>query len=151
MRYKKRETSSEKAWEIFDHCDYGIVSMVDEEQHPYSVPLNLARIKHQVYFHCAVEGRKLTLIKLHPEVFVSMVAKEEVCIERLTTYYESCSFQGIAEIVENAQEKEEALHAICKKYAKDHAYPAITAACMKDTIVVRIRDIVVSGKQNRKS
>ena len=43
MRRKDRETSEEVAWAIFDKANHAVISVVDQDGKPYSVPMLVAR------------------------------------------------------------------------------------------------------------
>ena len=64
MRKKSREMNAAWALEVMDKAPYITVSMTDSEGMPYAVPLSLARTDEKTfYFHCAVEGKKLDILK----------------------------------------------------------------------------------------
>ena len=43
---------------------------------PYAVPLNYAYIDGKIYFHCALEGKKLDAIRANPEVCFAVGRQE---------------------------------------------------------------------------
>ncbi|WP_287478495.1 pyridoxamine 5'-phosphate oxidase family protein [Anaerostipes sp.] len=69
MRRKDREIKDfDKIIEIMNQCDVCRIALNDEEGFPYIVPLNFGmdiEENNQVvlYFHCAMKGKKLDLIK----------------------------------------------------------------------------------------
>ena len=63
MRRKDRERDAAFAWEVFDKAPYAVLSMRDGES-GYGVPLSPARIGERVYFHCALEGKKLDCLEI---------------------------------------------------------------------------------------
>ena len=55
---------------------YTTVSFIEEYGKPYGLPLSLASDDDvNLYFHGALEGKKLEAIKGHPEVFLSAVTR----------------------------------------------------------------------------
>ena len=46
------------------------------EGRPYAVPLNYAYIDGKIYFHCALEGRKLDAVRANPEVCLAVGRQE---------------------------------------------------------------------------
>ena len=61
LRRKDRATTEEEAIALLSNAEYGVLSTVTENGKPYGVPLNFCIIDHGIYFHCAVEDRKLTI------------------------------------------------------------------------------------------
>lgn len=58
MRRKDRARDPAFAWLVFDQAAYGVLSMRDEGG-GYGVPVSPARIGEKIYFHCAMEGKKV--------------------------------------------------------------------------------------------
>lgn len=53
MRRKDRAMNKEFGLKLIDKSDYGVVSMVDSENKPYSLPLSIVRDEQLLYFHSA--------------------------------------------------------------------------------------------------
>lgn len=138
MRRKDREMSSEFGLEVIERAQYGVLSMVDDKGEPYSIPLSIARKGDFLYFHSAKEGKKVELFEREPKVRVVFVGNVEVpelySNEELedisedkgaaaalastvfTTEFESAVVSGTVRIVQEKEEKIEALRLICEKY-----------------------------------
>ena len=121
MRRSDREKNSQWAMEVFDKAPFITVSMVTHDGLPYAVPLSLARKNEKIfYFHCAHEGLKLDCIKYNPTVFLSAVTKcapkFEEDKQNFTTLFNSAMAVGKAEIVEDREQKIEALRLICQRF-----------------------------------
>lgn len=119
MRRKDRELSIEKALEIIERGEYGVLSTFDGE-YPYGVPVNYVYKDGVIYIHCALEGKKLENISKHPKVSFSVVTKSKILPEKLTTAYESVVAFGTAELVEGP-EKKVAIYELVKKYSPQFA------------------------------
>lgn len=97
------------------------LGMVDGDE-PYVVPMNygytLEDGKLTLYLHGATRGRKLEVLRANPKVFFSMecdvVPFEGPVPCRYGTTYASILGSGEAEIVENVEEKKEALSILMK-------------------------------------
>lgn len=117
MRRKDRERGQEFAYDVIDRCEYGVMAMAGEE--PYCVPLSLVRVDDTLYFHCALQGRKLDLLRSNDRVCVSFVtdAQPHYIADELnyTTYFRSAVVTGRAFEVTDPQEKAGALRALCQK------------------------------------
>ncbi|MHC4207121.1 MAG: pyridoxamine 5'-phosphate oxidase family protein, partial [Planctomycetota bacterium] len=63
LRRKDRAITEEEAMTLLSSAEYGVLSTVSDNGEPYGVPLNFCIIDHCIYFHCAIEGRKIDNIK----------------------------------------------------------------------------------------
>lgn len=145
MRKKSREMDEVFAFEVFDKAPYITVSMTRPDGTAYGIPLSLARIgESSFYFHCASEGEKVDCIKNNPMVSLSAVTK---CVptvgprdKSFTLQYHSAVAVGRAELVDNEEEKIEALKAICLRFLPHHmdAFDTAIARSLNRTAVVRI-------------
>ena len=91
------------------------------EGRPYAVPLNYAYIDGKIYFHCALEGRKLDAVRANPEVCLA-VGRQEGEIRRhrgsgvCHPDNESVLCFGRARIIEELAEKAAALNAFNRAF-----------------------------------
>lgn len=142
MRRNDREKDAQWALEIFDKAPFITVSMITTDGLPYAVPLSLARKNDNIfYFHCAHEGEKIDCLQNNPNVFLSAVTKcapkFEEDKQNFTTLYNSAMAVGKAEIVEDREEKIEALRLICKRFLPkymDRFDDAITRSLERTTV-----------------
>lgn len=141
MRRKDREMNRDFGLKIIDKSSYGVISMIDIENKPYSLPLSIVRDEDMLYFHSAKQGKKVDLLKNDSHVRVVFVgatnipenfskdeleemskdsAKATTFISKVfTTEFESAVVSGKVNIVENREEKTKALKLICEKYTPD--------------------------------
>lgn len=131
---------------VLDDAESIYLAMKDGE-YPYCIPLNFARIERHLYMHCASEGHKLDLIAR--DSHVAFACSLDVVIDRAksTTYFRSVTGRGLASIVENVEEKCQALEAIGAKYAAacPRPCPASTAARVA---IVRVDIEAAWGKES---
>ncbi len=138
MRRKDREMDKEFGLKIIDKSKYGVLSMVDEENKPFGLPLSIVRDGDNLYFHSAQGGRKVDILKRNPNVSIAFIghiqvpenftedelksmAKDEskatVFISSVfTTEYESAIVEGKAKLIKDEEEKIKAMRLICEKY-----------------------------------
>ena len=145
MRKKSGEMDAAWALEVMDKAPYITVSMTDEEGMPYAVPLSLARTDEQTfYFHCALEGKKLDILRTNPNVCLTAVTKCKPTVGpkdgSFTLEFKSAIAFGRAELVTDDTEKREALRAICLRFLPHHmeAFDAAVERSMSRTAIVRI-------------
>ena len=145
MRKKSREMNSEWALEVMHKAPYITVSFTDAPGRPYGLPLSLASADGvNWYFHCALEGKKLDAIKIHPEVCLSAVTRCTPTVgpkdATFTLQYKSAIAFGKATIVEDDAEKTKGLRLICERFLPDHmaAFDSSINRSLHRTAVVRI-------------
>ncbi len=120
-RRERQVTDINEIIKILDESKVVHLGMVDGDE-PYVVPMNYGYImedgKLTIYLHGAKRGRKLDLIRKNPKVFFEMCCDiepfegEVACKYGIT--YASIMGRGIAEIVEDVEEKKFALSALMK-------------------------------------
>ncbi|MDE7179658.1 MAG: pyridoxamine 5'-phosphate oxidase family protein [Muribaculaceae bacterium] len=145
MRKFKREKDAVWALDVLDRAPYVTVSFVRPDSTPYGLPLSLARKDERTfYFHCAKDGEKLDCIKNNPYVSLSAVSrctpKYEEERNNFTEYFHSAVAVGIAEFVEDEQEKIEALRLICERFLPHYMshFDAAIERSLTITEIVRI-------------
>ncbi|WP_313340444.1 pyridoxamine 5'-phosphate oxidase family protein [Sedimentibacter sp.] len=138
MRRKDREMSKEFGIEVIDKASYGVVSMIDENNEPYGIPLSIVRDGNNLYFHSALDGKKVRIFEKTPAVSVTFVGQvkipETLTAEELTeiskdktkadtliskvftTEYESAIVKGKIKLVEDEEEKLKSIKLICEKF-----------------------------------
>ena len=115
MRRNDREPDQAFAYQDIDHCEYGIAAMTGRDATPYCIPLSLVRLGDKLYFHCALEGTKVDLLRQNPRVCVSFVSSNQAAQDKFTTYFQSANVVGTAFEVTQEEEKILALRTLCEK------------------------------------
>ncbi len=118
LRRKDRAITEEEAMALLSRAEYGVLSTVSENGKPYGVPLNFCIIDHCIYFHCAVEGRKIDNIKQNKSVSFCAVENTEILPDKFGTKYESVIVSGEVEEVFD-DDKQIALEGLLHKYSPD--------------------------------
>lgn len=146
MRRQDRARDAAFAWEVFDRAPYGILSMKDGEG-GYGVPVSPARIGESVYFHGALEGKKLQCLAACPEVTVTAV--DFVGPAYFSVNYRSAILRGRAVVVEDEAEKREALRAISQRYCPElmEGFDRYAAGMLDKTCVCRVDVAEITGKE----
>ena len=131
MTRREREvTDINKILEILDRAKVVHIGLVDGDE-AYIVPMNYGYTyendKLTLYLHGARRGRKLDLMRANPKVFFEMDCDivpfegEVACKYGIT--YSSIMGKGIAEILEDPQEKMQALtHLMKTQTGKDFEF-----------------------------
>lgn len=150
MRRVERAVSEDEARQLLEAGEYGILSTCGPDGVPYGFPLSYCVIDNAIYFHCALEGRKIGNLAHESQVSFCVVGKTEVLPEQFATRYESVIVTGRATDV-LGDEKQLALEGLLRKYsapflAEGRAY---ISAKWEKTKVIRISIDTISGKARR--
>ncbi len=120
-RREQEVTDINEIIRILDESKVAHIGLVDGDE-PYVVPMNYGYImengKLTVYLHGANRGRKIDVIKANPKVFFETECdlqpfEGDVACRYGIAYY-SIMGKGIAEIVEDVEEKKLALSVLMK-------------------------------------
>jgi len=125
------------------------IGLVDNDG-PYIVPVCFGYERSALYFHGALAGRKVELIRKNSKVCfeidtdVEMVNVETLCDS--VVKYRSVIGVGRAYILEDDEEKSHGLNLITKQYTKgDFSFPKSE---LDKTLVVKVDIKSVTGKQS---
>lgn len=116
MRRKDREQSTEFAYMVLGKCEYATLSMVDLDGNPYCIPITIANDENYIYFHSAMEGTKVDILKKNPRVCISCVGDTKIPEGKFTTLFQSAIVKGVASEVLEDNEKIQALRLICQRH-----------------------------------
>lgn len=143
MRKIARQRDAEWALDVFDKAPYVTVSMMRPDGAPYGLPLSVVRRDERTfYFHCADEGEKIDCLRLNPVVSMSAVSKCTPKFEdekgNYTEYYHSAIAVGKVEMVNDTQEKIEALRLLCQRFLPkymEHFGEAVSRSLGRTTVM----------------
>ena len=121
LRRQQQLLNKEECEEILDKGSSGILSVLGDDDYPYGVPLNYVYHNGKFYFHCAKEGYKIDAIQKHNKVSFTVVGEEENLPEKFTAKYKSVIVFGKASMVNDDNEKKEAILAIADKYSPNES------------------------------
>lgn len=121
MRRKDRAISTTEARDLLEKGEYGFLATTGNDGLPYGVPLSYVLLQDRLYFHSAMNGRKLDNIRFCKQVSFTVVGDTEpVYTKNFTTYFESVMVFGAMHEVTDADEKFQALYALAAKYLPDY-------------------------------
>ena len=110
---------------------------------PYVIPVNYVFHNGCIFFHCALEGRKLDLLKADSRVGFSTAV--DIQVEKTTTRYRSVCGCGTAELVNDPDQKNEVLKAFAARYKAPCIFP-ISEEKFAHTGVICIHIEQLTGK-----
>lgn len=151
MRRKDREIKDfDKILQIMRQCDSCVLALNDDG-FPYMVPLNFGMDIEDgqlyLYFHCAMQGKKLDLIRKDNRATFEMDCDHNFILydERMscTMGYSSVVGHGIIEFVEE-EKKYKALKILMRQYhAEDFQF---NTDMIKVTTVLKMKVLDMTGK-----
>ncbi|MCD8167482.1 MAG: pyridoxamine 5'-phosphate oxidase family protein [Bacteroides sp.] len=118
IRRQDRLLEEHEALSLLNQGEFGVLSMVTPEGEPYGIPINYVwDQKDSIYFHRAVEGRKLNSFAQCASASFCVVGKTRVISNHFTTEYESIVLKGEMNMQLSEQEGMEALALLLDKYS----------------------------------
>jgi len=109
--------------DIIEKCDICYVSMVDNENKPYVIPMNFGFANNTILLHGAKQGKKIDILKNNPNVCIVFSTdhqlrwqNEEVACSWSMKYRSVLAF-GQVEFIDDNKEKEILLHQFMKSYS----------------------------------
>ena len=137
---------------ILDTAKVLHLGMVDGDE-PYVIPMNYGYTMEDgnltIYLHAATKGRKLDVLRVNPKVFFSLECDivpfegERPC--QYGTTYSSVMGRGVAEIVEDVEEKCQAMTVLMRtQTGKEFTF---TDKLVSIVSVIRIRVSSFTAKQ----
>ena len=148
MRRQERQMEPQQAHKLLEECEYAVLTTVDPEGEPHSVPISPVVEGDRLYFHCAHQGEKLDNIRENPQVSLCAVTGVRLQPAAFTTAYQSVVAQGRARVAQGEERRQALLH-ICRKFApgqQDRWEEEI--AKFPNTTVVCVELTRVTGKQH---
>lgn len=152
MRKEEREVCDPKAVESIINRAVVCRLAMCEGGVPYVVPLcfgyekGVGYEKGALYFHSAIVGRKLEILRKNPRVSFEMDTDCELVRsdDRCNMKYRSVIGNGHASLVEASEDKRNALDLIMRRYNQEpFAYPE---AILKRTAVIKVEIEDMTGK-----
>lgn len=116
LRRKDRALSEAEARELLERGEYGVLSICGADGEPYAVPLSYCLLDNEIYFHSALEGRKLDILAVNSRASFCVVGATEILPVKFSTRYESVIVSGqVTEALD--AEKQRGLEGLVVKYS----------------------------------
>ena len=167
-RHEHRETDFSEIAAFLQKMSFGFLAIHAEGEYPHITPLNFVWTNEAVYFHSSRLGSKVAALRAENRVsfcvadevaLISSYATGEELACPATAFFKSVIVYGLAEIVENVDEKIAALSAFMAKLQSEGGYRSFDAKDdeyrreIKSVLVVKIVPTAISAKfkfgQNR--
>ena len=150
MRRSDKEITDESAIEAIINASLVCRLALSDGDQPYIVPLSFGYQDRTLYFHSALEGKKIDIIKINNRVcFEFDVNTEIIKAEKACKWgmkYQSVIGFGRAVLVENIQEKQKALNIIMNHYSdRNFQFPD---KAIEKIAVIKIEIESMTGKHS---
>ena len=122
MRRKRQVLSKEEISSVLYRGTSGVLALAGDDNYPYAVPISYVYDGEKIYFHCAKSGHKLDAIQRNEKVSFCVIDQDKIVPDEYTSYFRSVIAFGTIRILEDQQEKRNAIEKLAFKYApEDHA------------------------------
>lgn len=116
LRRIDKKMNDDKVEEILNQSDYGVLSVLGDDDYPYGIPLNYYYEDNNLYFHAANTGHKIDAINKHTKVSFTIVDTYRILPEELNTHFASVCVFGSASVM-SSNEKVKYLRKLGMKYS----------------------------------
>jgi len=119
-RNKKQILSDDRAEAILKNCTSGVLALLGDDDYAYGVPMSYCYNDGKLYFHSMKKGHKIDAIKKHNKVSFTVIETDHIVPEEFTTYFRSVIAFGKIYLIEDIEQKREALNLLVGKYSPDY-------------------------------
>lgn len=142
--------------QIICNNNQAVISMTDGVT-PYGVMLNYAPLfdgkRLTMYFHCALDGHKIDILRQNPavSVFVNDVEKTKIVnagsnSAKWTTHYRSVILSGTIKLLTDYAQKDDAIRIFMRHYTDEPV--EFAEAVLERTMILKLNVDRMTGKQN---
>ena len=150
MRRKEKEITDKIALESIIIRSSVCRLAMSEENRPYIVPLSFGYKDDTLYFHSALEGRKLDILRKNNKVCFEfdidheVVEADDAC--KWTMNYQSVIGFGNGSIIDELESKRKALNIIMQHYSRNsYEYPD---KIVKKIVIIKVEIEHMTGKKS---
>ena len=116
MRRKRQQLSEEESIAILQKATAGTLTLLNDNNYPYAVPINYVYADGRLYFHSALSGHKVDAIRKCDKASFCVIEQDEVHPEKYTTSFRSVIAFGRIHIIEDETEKLETARMLVNRY-----------------------------------
>jgi len=149
-RSEKAITDPQELQTIIQSARVCRLAMADHDT-PYVVPMHFGMKDNTLYFHCAPQGRKLSIIQRNPVVCFEVESDHRIVNTgkpcNWESRYASVIGYGTASIITDARQKRQALTIIVDHYAPGTVYEFETKK-VNDVAILKVDISHMTGKKS---
>ena len=149
MRRNRQQLSTEECERILGRCTSGVLALAGDGGYPYAVPLSYVYADGAIIFHSAIQGHKVDAIRRDSRCSFCVIEKDEIRPAEFTTYFRSVIAFGRIQILEDDNEKVQALRLLGRRYSPDdeHGLQHEIDKSLDHVLLLRLDIEHLSGKQ----
>ena len=149
MRRNRQQLSSEECERILDRCTSGVLALTGDGGYPYAVPLSYVYAHGTIIFHSAMQGHKVDAIKRDSRCSFCVIDQDEIKPAEFTTHFRSVIAFGRIHILENTDEKVQALRLLGRRYSPgdEHGLQHEIDKSLDHVLLLRLDIEHLSGKE----
>jgi len=150
MRREDREITDKKVMlDIISRAQVCYLGM-SKDNMPYVIPINFGYYENTIYFHCALEGEKIDVLKNNPHVCMVFNVDNKlinnIVQDDWTMYYKSVIAYEKVEFIMDIAERQNAINIMFHHYGgKDYPLPEPVLA---KTMFMKVEINSMMGKGN---
>jgi nitroimidazol reductase NimA-like FMN-containing flavoprotein (pyridoxamine 5'-phosphate oxidase superfamily) len=149
--------SKEKIKEFLDKEHVGRIATIDQNGYPQIIPMNFVFLNDAIYMHSHTKGEKLENITRNEKVgfevdreleFLPSYFEDPKDASLADTLYISVVIKGKGKIVNDRQEKTNALNGLMKKYQPEGRYEPISPemSVLDEVAIIKVTPDMIRGK-----
>ena len=149
--------SKEKIKEFLDKEHVGRIATIDQNGYPQVIPMNFVFLNDAIYMHSHTRGEKLENVTRNEKVgfevdreleFLPSYFEDPKDASLADTLYISVVIKGKGKIVNDKQEKTNALNGLMKKYQPEGRYEPIypEMAVLDEVAIIKVIPDIIRGK-----
>ena len=149
MRRHRQQLSREECERILGRCTSGVLALTGDGGYPYAVPLSYVYADGAIIFHSAVEGHKVDAIRRDSRCSFCVIEQDEIKPAEFTTYFRSVIAFGRIQILEDDNEKVQALRLLGSRYSPgdEHGLQREIDKSLDHVLLLRLDIEHMSGKE----
>ena len=149
--------SKEKIKEFLDKEHVGRIATIDQNGYPQIIPMNFVFLNDAIYMHSHTKGEKLENVTRNDKVgfevdreleFLPSYFEDPKDASLADTLYISVVIKGKGKIVNDRQEKTNALNGLMKKYQPEGRYEPISPEMpvLDEVAIIKVTPDMIRGK-----
>jgi len=149
--------SKEKIKEFLDKEHVGRIATIDQNGYPQVIPMNFVFLNDVIYMHSHTKGEKLENVTRNDKVgfevdreleFLPSYFEDPKDASLADTLYISVVIKGKGKIVNDREEKTNALNCLMKKYQPEGRYEPISPEMpvLDEVAIIKVTPDVMRGK-----
>ena len=149
--------SKEKIREFLDKEHVGRIATIDQNGYPQVIPMNFVFLNDAIYMHSHTKGEKLENVTRNEKVgfevdreleFLPSYFEDPKDASLADTLYISVVIKGKGKIVNDKQEKTNALNGLMKKYQPEGRYEPISPEMpvLDEVVIIKVMPDSMRGK-----